>query len=92
MSSGRASRSGSEESDHRMEMNRSELIADSNGSRGLRDGDFSLLDEEVSTPLPTPLSRRTLDETDLLMTRNAEKLSGRSIRDSQAVPIVDAQH
>jgi hypothetical protein len=92
MSSGRASRSGSEESNHRREKHRSESIDDSTGSRGIRDGDSPLLDEEVSTPMPTPLSRRTLDETDLLMTRNAERLSGRSIRDSQAVPIVDAQH
>ena len=84
MSTGRESPTKSEDSDRETSTNLS-IAAGVIIDQYNREVDPFLTEAAASTLLPTPLTRRSLDEIDLRMTRELERLPSRVEEDERAV-------
>jgi hypothetical protein len=84
MSTGRESATGSEDSDRETIVS---IAAEDIVDQFHRDVEPFLTEAAATTVMPTPLTRRSLEEIDLRMTRETERLSSRVNEDQQAANV-----
>ena len=83
MSTGRESSVGSDDSD-RAPITSQSATAGNIADQFDRDVDILLTEAAASTVMPTPLSRKSLEDNEIQMRRNEERLSDRETQETQA--------